>query len=150
MSIMDVDYSGSIDRIEWCSYLNAPKDSSSLYQLGNMDYYDFDMREFFDTLDTNGDGLIDLEELKDYVKRDLGEYYSVLDEMRRVAARPLIEGLARFILKELKQLASEVSNPNVQPNYRQDCLTWVEFMRFKQVGKMQKVEVQTELGVLHG
>ena len=31
MSIMDVDYSGSIDRIEWCSYLNAPTTNSSLY-----------------------------------------------------------------------------------------------------------------------
>ena len=61
MSIMDVDYSNSIDRIEWCSYLSAPKSVS--HSLGNMDYYDFDMREFFDAIDENGDGLIDFEEL---------------------------------------------------------------------------------------
>ena len=48
-----------------------------------MDYYDFAMREFFDAIDENGDGLIDFEELMEYVKKDLGECYEVLDEVRR-------------------------------------------------------------------
>ena len=57
--------------------------------------------------------------------------------------------MANFILVELKKIALKNKNPHVQPNPRRDSLTWVEFMNFKQVGKMQKVEVQTELALLH-
>ena len=56
MMIMDRDHSRSIDRIEWVSYLCAP--AASVYQLGNMDYYDFDMRELYDKIDVDGDGTI--------------------------------------------------------------------------------------------
>ena len=63
-----------------------------------MDYYDFDLREFFDVIDENGDGIIDFNELIEFVKRDLGESYSILDKKRRLYAKSLIEGLADFIL----------------------------------------------------
>ena len=56
MAIMDRDHSRSIDRIEWVSYLCAPQ--CSVYQLGNMDYYDFEMRELYDSIDVDGDGTI--------------------------------------------------------------------------------------------
>mmetsp|Transcript_29591 Transcript_29591/g.39351 ORF Transcript_29591/g.39351 Transcript_29591/m.39351 type:complete len:122 (-) Transcript_29591:671-1036(-) len=75
--IMDRDGSKTIDRIEWVSYLSAP--NVSMFHLGNMDYYDFTMRELFDEIDDNHDGCIDFEELVYYIQTDLGEAFSNLD-----------------------------------------------------------------------
>ena len=74
---MDADHNGTIDRIEWVSYLAAP--SNSMYHLGNMEYYDFHMRELYDSIDDNGDGSIDFDELCFYICTDLGEAWSALD-----------------------------------------------------------------------
>ena len=51
-----------------------------------MEYYDFEMREFFDDIDENRDGFIDFVELQEFVKKDLGDCYEELDEIRKVAA----------------------------------------------------------------
>ena len=59
--IMDTDGSGTIDRIEWVSYLAAP--SASMYHIGNADHYDFHMRELFDEMASNGKGAINRSEL---------------------------------------------------------------------------------------
>lgn len=39
MNIMDEDQSGTIDRIEWVSYLGAPVIPENA--IGNIDYFDF-------------------------------------------------------------------------------------------------------------
>ena len=75
---MDRDHSNTIDRIEWISYLCAP--IVNIYQLGNMDYYDFEMRELFDEIDKDKDGLVVLDELVAYLKKDFGGDYKILDE----------------------------------------------------------------------
>ena len=85
MAIMDRDHSKTIDRIEWVSYLSAPV-VVSIFQLGNMDYYDFTMRELFDDIDTDGNGMIEIDELIDYIKISLENDYSILDEKRRKQA----------------------------------------------------------------
>ena len=59
MKIMDKDKSNSIDRIEWISYLNAPKEFEN--QFGNINYYDFEMRELFDKVDKDKTGLHSME-----------------------------------------------------------------------------------------
>lgn len=75
--IMDKDGNGIIDRIEWVAYLAAP--SVSMYHMGNIDYYDFKMRELFDEIDENKDGSIDFHELVYYISRDFGPAYSDLN-----------------------------------------------------------------------
>ena len=67
---MDRDYSNTIDRIEWISYLSAPKVSE--YQLGSMDYYDFEMRELFDKVDKSKNGLHGVVEFSAYLKDVFG------------------------------------------------------------------------------
>ena len=81
MNIMDRDHSHTIDRIEWMSYLCAPV-KQSMYQLGNMDYYDFEMRALFESKDVNHDGRLNFEELCHLIERDLSVYQK-LDEERQ-------------------------------------------------------------------
>ena len=59
IKIMDANNSSSIDRIEWVSYLTAPKEFEN--QLGNANYYDFEMREIFEKLDKDNTGLVSME-----------------------------------------------------------------------------------------
>ena len=103
MNVMDRDNSNSIDRIEWVSYLTATP--LSVYQLGNMEYYDFEMRELFDKIDKSKTGLHSYKEFSDYVKITLGDDYSYLDEKRRTKAEPIIHDLTLDCMKELKDLA---------------------------------------------
>ena len=70
MQIMDQDNSKTLDRIEWVSYLCAPSAGSS--QLGNMDYYDFYLRELYDKIDVDNDGTIQLDELCEFLEKDFG------------------------------------------------------------------------------
>ena len=53
-----------------------------MYHLGNMEYFDFNMRELYDAIDNNGDGSIDFDELCFYICTDLGEAWSALDKAR--------------------------------------------------------------------
>ena len=57
ISHIDTDGSGTIDRIEWLSYICAPPEPGQT-SLGNKNYYDFDMRTHFENSDESGDGLI--------------------------------------------------------------------------------------------
>ena len=99
--IMDRDHSGTIDRIEWVSYLAGPP--ASIYQHGNMDYYDFELREMFEKQDKNNDGLISAAELCNIIKLDWeGVYYSTLNEENKKAAEPLFQALTRDGMRELK------------------------------------------------
>ena len=148
MAIMDRDHSNTIDRIEWVSYLSAPV-TVSIYQLGNMDYYDFTMRELFDDIDTDGNGMIEIEELIDYIKISLENDYSILDEKRRRQAYHHLKVLANKCIGELKRLAMEYSNPNIMPNMDPQSLTWTEFARYRQVCKVEKIEIQATLTVLY-
>ena len=71
---MDSDQSGTVDRMEWVSYLAAP--TLSIYQMGNKDYYDFELREMFEKYNKNKNGLILASSLRDIIKTDLGGYYN--------------------------------------------------------------------------
>lgn len=139
--IMDADKSGNIDRIEWVSYLSAP--SVSMYHLGNMDYYDFDMRELYDEIDENNDGCIDFDELVYFISTDLGQDFRDLDAKRKAEAMPHIKKLAEESIIALKKLAAEIPNTNVAPNPDPTKLTWVEFQRYRSVCKMQKLELSS-------
>lgn len=148
MTIMDRDHSKTIDRIEWVGYLSAPV-RGSVYQLGNMDYYDFEMRAQFEAKDINNNGFLDFDELCDLIKLDLGNSYAKLDEERQQLCDPLIKTLAKDVTKALKKLASEISNPNCHPNEDPLTLNWVEFARFGQVCKMQKTELLASTDVFY-
>ena len=65
VKVMDRDHSGTIDRTEWVAYLSAP--TNSVYHLGNMEYYDFEMRDLFEKIDQNNDGYIDFDEICYYI-----------------------------------------------------------------------------------
>ena len=56
--------------------------SVSVYQLGNMDYYDFPMRDLFEKIDSNKDGILSFDELCKFLEESLGEDYSKLDTTR--------------------------------------------------------------------
>lgn len=53
------------------------------------------------------------------------------------------------MIKALKKLASEYSNPNCHPNEDPNTLTWVEFVRYNQVCKNQKNDVNASLEVFY-
>lgn len=55
MAQIDQDKSGSVDRLEWISYLVSPAGEGT-------DYFDFGAKKMFDVFDVNKDGMIDDEE----------------------------------------------------------------------------------------
>lgn len=55
LKVIDIDESGTIDRLEWISYLASPNGTGS-------DFFDFDMKEQFDCNDKDHDGFIMQEE----------------------------------------------------------------------------------------
>lgn len=57
IKIMDSDGNGTIDRLEWLSYLCSPKIPGQ-DTLGSKDYYDFSLREHFEKADRDKDGLL--------------------------------------------------------------------------------------------
>ena len=67
---MDEDQSGTIDRIEWVTYLTAPFRNPN--QHGNNTYYDLETRELFARIDANNDYCIDMEELCTLITEDMG------------------------------------------------------------------------------
>ena len=63
---MDSDNSGNIDRMEWVAYLASPP--ASIYQLGNMNYFDFELRDMFEDGDKDKDGILSSEEFCNIIK----------------------------------------------------------------------------------
>ena len=57
MQSIDADGGGTIDRIEWISYLITPDCKSGAA------YFDFELRKAFNTYDLNQDGRIETKEL---------------------------------------------------------------------------------------
>ena len=53
--IMDVDNSGTIDRLEWLAYL-CSTGIDGAQALGSRHYYDFELREMFETADRSKQG----------------------------------------------------------------------------------------------
>ena len=108
------------------------------------------MREIFESIDVNHDGILDLDELCVYIKSENAEEYDPLVDAKKVQADAFISKFAKEVMSALKKLAHEVGNPNIKPNSSNDILNWVEFHRYKQVCKLQKVELQSVLtGMLH-
>lgn len=104
MSIMDRDQNGTIDRIEWVSYLAAPKQGDN--SLGTMEYYDFEMRDMFESIDLNGDGILDFDELCQFMTMEYAEEYDPLDDARKVQADLSIRKCAMEVIRALKKLAN--------------------------------------------
>jgi len=65
--IMDSDGNGTIDRLEWLSYLCSPKVPGQ-ETLGSKDYYDFELRENFEQADSDKDGLINQKDIISLIK----------------------------------------------------------------------------------
>lgn len=141
---MDADSNGSIDRIEWVSYLAGPP--LGIYQLGNKDYYDFDLREIFEKYDTTfPKGKITKQDFRNILKLDFGTYYSELTQENQENTEHLFEALERQGMNELKQLALASPNKFVFPNKTPDLISWVEFSKFRSVLNRQKADVQAQL-----
>ena len=145
---MDSDNSGTIDRMEWVAYLASPP--ASIYQLGNMNYFDFELRDMFEDGDKDKDGFLSSQEFCNIIKLD--EQYEVskqLNDANKKKADPLFQGLMKDGLRELKQLANDNPNQYVQPNLDPTTLNWVEFRRYRKILKIQKAEVQAQLVLIH-
>lgn len=70
IEIMDEDKNGTIDRIEWMSYLCAPPQSGS-NSLGSKDEFDFELRELYEKADADKDGTITISEFTQFIKNDM-------------------------------------------------------------------------------
>jgi len=61
MDSIDKDGNGTIDRIEFISYLVSPNEKG-------VGYFDFDLRKAFEKFDRNKDGRIDSKELVEFLQ----------------------------------------------------------------------------------
>ena len=74
MKLIDADGGGTIDRLEWISYLVSPAGEGS-------DYFDFSIKKSFDAVDRNKTGMIDcdqfnivlIDRFKDQIRKLDGE-----------------------------------------------------------------------------
>ena len=64
LEAIDTDKGGSIDRVEWISYLISPD------PIRGGSYFDFKLRDKFLKFDTNHDGNIDKEEFIAFLKEE--------------------------------------------------------------------------------
>ena len=64
MDAIDRDGSGTIDRIEFISYLVSPNEQG-------IGYFDFNLRKSFEKFDANKDGRIDSAELVEFLHSHL-------------------------------------------------------------------------------
>ncbi len=138
---MDEDQSGTIDRIEWVSYLSAPIIHDNA--IGNIDYYDFKLLDLFERIDRDNSGSMDFEELCDYIKSDMGEVYEKLDQDRKLSVEHMIKKLAKQVNIQLKQQAYEVCSPFLKVNNDLNKVNWVEFRGYRLVCKAEKTELAT-------
>ena len=144
---MDVDRSGSIDRIEWVAFLAAPKENPD--QLGNTTYYDLEMRSIFDSIDINHDMSIDKEELMAFLRKEYSKVYDQLDATRKIAGDLAINQLAKEVFSELKEY--NIIHPNRFNKSRTthpDELNWQEFKNYRKVSKALKEQTGSRLQVL--
>ena len=79
IAAMDTDRNGVIDRLEWLAYLCSPAKSGQR-TLGNKDYFDFKLRDYFEEVDSDKDGLLNVTELENFMKLDWGEFWNKLDD----------------------------------------------------------------------
>ena len=89
IEIMDADMSGTIDRMEWVAYLASPP--VGMFQLGNKNYYDFELREMFEQNVNNKNGLISPLAFREIIKTDFGIYYNALTAQNQMKAEYLFE-----------------------------------------------------------
>ena len=60
ISIIDTDGNGTVDRIEWLTYVCAPPEPGS-GSMGNKNYFDLGLFEYFKQADTNNEGFIRID-----------------------------------------------------------------------------------------
>ena len=70
---MDEDKSGTIDRLEWLAYLcsNGVDGNSGKGKA----YYDFELREMFESSDRTKSGQLSQKDLIEFLKKDMKEIY---------------------------------------------------------------------------
>lgn len=64
MELIDADKGGTVDRLEWIQYLVSPDPDTGA------SYFDLDLRNSFQSFDTNKDGNLSLEEFANFLKAD--------------------------------------------------------------------------------
>lgn len=87
MAQIDQDGSGTVDRLEWISYLVSPAGEGT-------DYFDFQAKKMFDVFDVNKDGMIDDEEFSMILLDRFGSHLCHLKEDDRATGEILIQCLA--------------------------------------------------------
>ena len=89
---MDEDGGGTIDRVEWISYLASPSGQDG-------GFFDYALKELFDEYDINNNGVIALEQFKKSVihtfKKDIG----MKSQDGKKAATEVVEALATEMFK---------------------------------------------------
>lgn len=122
MKNIDEDGSGTVDRLEWISYLVAPAGED----------FDFDVKAAFDMFDVNKDGKIDEEEFFQILKDTFKEILAKKDEKEYGHSVELIKELAREIFKDIDEDGGGE-------------LDWPEFKNFRSIKKDKYDEVKALL-----
>ena len=68
LELIDTDKNGTVDRLEWITYLVSP-------DLAGGSYFDFTLREEFMEFDDNADGFMSVEEFGEFLRKDNKKLY---------------------------------------------------------------------------
>ena len=113
MKQIDEDGSGTVDRLEWISYLVSPAGEGA-------DYFDFTVKKQFDEFDVNKDGMIDRTEFMTIILHSYQDVIAGKKGKDHEMACDLLKELANEIFDEL-----DVSG--------EGDLDWNEFKTYKSV-----------------
>ena len=75
---MDIDKSGTIDRLEWLAYLCSAGPDGNNEKV--KDYYDYELREMFEKADKMKKGVLNQAELVGFLKLFMKERISTVNE----------------------------------------------------------------------
>ncbi len=93
--MIDKDGGGTIDRLEFITFMTSPN--------GDTSYYDFDIKKMFDQYDINGDGAIDKDEFRIILTSTIEGILKEKTEEGKAASLELIKQLAEAIFSEVDQ-----------------------------------------------
>ena len=134
---MDTDGNGTIDRLEWLAYLCSPVEAGS-NQLGSKDYYDFELREYFERVDLDKDGLVTRNDLAAMIKLELATLWNEIDSNGILALNPLVTSLASDVVRQIKGQNYEIMSARIN---------WVELKGYRQMLLEKKSALKEALTV---
>ena len=94
MKLLDEDGGGTVDRLEYISYLMSPAGEGP-------GHFDLNLKKMYDQCDTNKDGLIDSEEFTQFMLETFNEMIKEKSEQGQEAASSVVRSLAFEIFLEL-------------------------------------------------